>query len=151
MTKDEKLRILAEAEHRAYEEIKATPGAEMGSEKTLNLLETASKILWLTDALLDLSLPACGFVAPREEGEEPTAKVSEPEPAAEQEKPVEPAPEGPKITKDEIRAKLAELSAAANVDVAAIMSGMGYSKLSQIPAERYAELLEKAEAAKGGT
>lgn len=52
------------------------------------------------------------------------------------------------LTKDEVKAKLLALSGKCDaLDIAAVMEGMGYSKLSDIPAARYAELLENADAA----
>ena len=52
------------------------------------------------------------------------------------------------LTKEEVRDKLSTYSNKYDhLDVAAIMSEMGYSKLSDIPATKYSELLEKVEAA----
>ena len=70
-------------------------------------------------------------------------------PAAEQ-IPEAPKAEEPKpaLTKDEVKAKLLELSGKYDaLDVAALMEGMGYTRLSDVPAAKYQELLDKADAA----
>ena len=54
----------------------------------------------------------------------------------------------PTLTKDEVKAKLLELSGKYDaLDVAALMEGMGYTRLSDVPADKYQELLDKADAA----
>ena len=70
-------------------------------------------------------------------------------PAAEQ-IPEAPKAEEPKpaLTKDEVKAKLLELSGKYDaLDVAALMESMGYTRLSDVPAAKYQELLDKADAA----
>lgn len=54
-----------------------------------------------------------------------------------------PAPE-PQLTKDEVKAKLLALSDQYDdLDVSVVMESMGYSKLSDIPADKYSLLLDK--------
>ena len=54
----------------------------------------------------------------------------------------------PSLTKDEVKAKLLELSGKYDaLDVAALMESMGYTRLSDVPAVKYQELLDKADAA----
>ena len=54
----------------------------------------------------------------------------------------------PALTKDEVKAKLLELSGKYDaLDVAALMESMGYTRLSDVPAAKYQELLDKADAA----
>lgn len=54
----------------------------------------------------------------------------------------------PALTKDEVKAKLLELSGKYDaLDVAALMESMGYARLSDVPAVKYQELLDKADAA----
>ena len=70
-------------------------------------------------------------------------------PAAEQ-FPGAPKDEEPKpaLTKDEVKAKLLELSGNYDaLDGAALMESMGYTRLSDVPAVKYQELLDKADAA----
>ena len=83
------------------------------------------------------------MLAPKSDSE------SEPEPKAEHENEVEPEAEredGPSMTKEEVRAKLARLPDQLRVKVAGIMAEMGYGKLSEVPTSRYQELLDKASA-----
>ena len=57
-------------------------------------------------------------------------------------------PEGECMKKEEVRSRLATLQDKhPKLDIAGIMSAMGYQKLSAIPASRYQELLDKAEQA----
>jgi hypothetical protein len=73
-----------------------------------------------------------------------------PTPAAAEESPeatteTKPAP-APALTKEEVRSELQSLANAHHVDIAGVMAGMGYNRLSEVPAERYAELLDAARA-----
>ena len=50
------------------------------------------------------------------------------------------------MTKAEVKAKLLTLSNKYDaLDLSAVMGGMGYTKLSDVPGERYTELLTRAE------
>ena len=72
--------------------------------------------------------------------EEPQTEQIPESPKAEEPKPA--------LTKDEVKAKLLELSGKYDaLDVAALMEGMGYTRLSDVPADKYQELLDKADAA----
>ena len=54
----------------------------------------------------------------------------------------------PALTKDEVKAKLLELSGKYDaLDVASLMETTGYTRLSDVPAVKYQELLDKADAA----
>lgn len=60
----------------------------------------------------------------------------------------EPEPDADLPTKQEVRTRLATLSAKyEQLNVAKIMEGMGFTRLSDIPAERYPELLRLADEA----
>lgn len=60
----------------------------------------------------------------------------------------EPEPDANLPTKQEARTRLATLSAKyEQLNVAKIMEGMGFTRLSDIPAERYSELLRLADEA----
>lgn len=60
----------------------------------------------------------------------------------------EPEPDANLPTKQEVRTRLATLSAKyEQLNVAKIMEGMGFTRLSDIPAERYSELLRLADEA----
>lgn len=76
--------------------------------------------------------------------QEPPALVSTPEPAPTP----APAPDADLPTKQEVRTRLATLSAKyEQLNVAKIMEGMGFTRLSDIPAERYPELLRQVDEA----
>lgn len=51
-------------------------------------------------------------------------------------------------TKEEVTAILTDLRNNHGVDIAAVMQELGFAKLSSVPAERYGELIEKAQNAK---
>lgn len=52
------------------------------------------------------------------------------------------------LTKEAVKAKLLELSNQCDaLNLAAVMDGMGYAKLSDVPAAKYGELLQRAETA----
>lgn len=80
------------------------------------------------------------------EGDEANADTeTTPEPKAESEIKPCPKPEH-KLTKAEVRTALSAY-ANAGADVATVMQGMGYAKLSDVPEDRYEELLAAAKKA----
>lgn len=73
--------------------------------------------------------------------EEPTPAVEEAEPDAE-----EPAAEEPVYTKEDIRAKLRDLQKAGKKkEVSELIESFGVTKFTEIPQDKYNELMEKAE------
>lgn len=150
MTKEEKLEILQAAEVRAYGAVASTEGPDMGAEGFLTLLHAIEQLAWAQEGLRHPVAP--DFAPPIESPDEPvgaaeTAEEAKPDQEAHAaqtpNEPTEPEPEPP--TKDQVRAQLARYQANANLDVPALMKSMGYSKLSEIPANRYWELLELAQ------
>lgn len=153
MTKEERLKILSEAEERAYI---ALSNAEMGAEATTALLEQLSTICFLQDreGIWDVE-SCCGECGKHENSTEP-AEVVETEPVVEEEPtsaPVEPAvhilpAENETPTKQEVLAVLTPISNSHPDDlIPSVMKSMGFEKLSEIPASRYQELLDKVRAA----
>lgn len=141
MTKEEKLKILEEAEERCYKALKAAePGKDMKC-----ILENLGSLLWRADVVRN---PEPEFTpVPTPEPDCGKGEVK-PKPDKESQNTEEPAPGGdeePKITKEDVRKKLAMYQTNANLDVPSLMQSMGYSKLSEVPASRYWELLEKAQ------
>jgi hypothetical protein len=137
MTREEQIRILTDAQERAFKQIDLTEGCEMGSEEFSRLVSVANQLSWEIQAPL---FPAEVEVAG-------VPEQVQPEPAKPETAPEEVQPE-PTMTKEDVRDKLSTYSNKYDhLDVAAIMSEMGYSKLSEIPATRYSELLEKVEKA----
>lgn len=118
MTREEQIIILTNAHERAFKQIDLTEGHEMGTEEFSRLLDVAGRMGWMSQ--------------------------SEPMPVPEMvPEEVQPAPT---MSKEEVRDKLSTYSNKYDsLDVAAIMSDMGYGKLSDIPAEHYGELIKRVE------
>ena len=149
MTNEQKLKILDDALFRAYEELEAATRAEMDTPQIKTLLENIGAMEWAADRF---RCPKAEVIITASEvtGAEPApancAEAQNPEPAncAEAQNP---EPAKATISKEEVRDKLSTYSNKYDaLDVASVMSEMGYSKLSDIPAERYAELIERVEA-----
>lgn len=152
MTTSEKVAVLRAAETRGFTELDQRQGAELTADSTLALLEVLRHIGLLLEDLgrgceddrteRDDNTPAEREAHNNEDTAEPKEQeVTQPEPGRKEDLPST-------MTKEEVRAKLAALNTDPKVDVAAIMAGMGYSRLSDVPGSRYQELLDKAIAAK---
>ena len=134
MTREEQINILIEARDRALKQIDLTEGHEMGTEEFQRLIYCAEQLRWMSQPD-HMPVPE---IVPEEVQPEPVT----PEIVSEV---VQPAPT---MSKEEVRDKLSTYSNKYDsLDVAAIMSDMGYGKLSDIPATKYGELLERVEAA----
>ena len=134
MTREEQMNILIEARDRALKQIDLTEGHEMGTEEFQRLIYCAEQLRWMSQPE-PMPVPE---IVPEEVQPEPVT----PEIVSEV---VQPAPT---MSKEEVRDKLSTYSNKYDsLDVAAIMSDMGYGKLSDIPATKYGELLERVEAA----
>ena len=145
MTNEEKQKILEAALDRAYEELKTVPSVDMSLKETETLLDNIGTMEWMVDRFqIKDSVEACPVVERPEAPAPNVARVDEPvthAPAP------APAPAKATISKEEVRDKLSTYSNKYDsLDVAAIMSEMGYGKLSDIPADRYGELIERVEA-----
>ena len=136
MTREEKLRIFQDAQARAFEVIDKTPGEQMDSEEFSRLLDAVYRMRWMEEEKVELF---DDFVSDGVQ-EKPPAEESAPEE-------VQPEPELG-MTKEALKEHLITLSNKHDaLDVSVYMNEMGYSKLSDIPASRYNELLAKVEAA----
>jgi len=138
MTIEEKLKILKDAETRSYQIQVAIRQIETGVKY---LLEVITAQAWAAQ----LFEPAVDAFVPEPDCDKDAVK---PKPDKEPQNTEEPAPGGdeePKITKEDVRKKLAMYQTNANLDIPSLMQSMGYSKLSEVPASRYRELLEKAQ------
>lgn len=134
MTREEQINILIEARDRALKQIDLTEGHEMGTEEFQRLIYCAEQLRWMTQPD-HMPVPE---IVPEEVQPEPVT----PEIVSEVAQPA------PTMSKEEVRDKLSTYSNKYDsLDVAAIMSDMGYGKLSDIPATKYGELLERVEAA----
>lgn len=143
MTNEEKQKILEAALDRAYEELKTVPSVDMSLKETETLLENIGTMEWMVERFqLKDEFEACPVVERPETPAPTVARVDEPVTPA-----PAPAPAKATISKEEVRDKLSTYSNKYDsLDVAAIMSEMGYGKLSDIPADRYGELIERVEA-----
>lgn len=143
MTREEQINILIEARDRALKQIDMTEGHEMGTEEFQRLIYCAEQLRWMTQCHEDSVVPE------PEQYDEPKTVL----PKVHSERVgnlivSEVVQTEPTMSKEEVRDKLSTYSNKYDsLDVAAIMSDMGYGKLSDIPATKYGELLERVEAA----
>lgn len=115
---------------------------EMTMDKTVKVLESPDPTaVSLDPAQPSGNLEPCGNEDVKREAP-PFEPDPDPAPAP------EPEPDADLPTKQEVRTRLATLSAKyEQLNVAKIMEGMGFTRLSDIPAERYPELLRLADEA----
>ena len=105
---------------------------EMTMDKTVKVLESPAP----TAVSLDSDQPSGTLEPGGNESVEQEATPFDPAPAP------EPEPDADLPTKQEVRTRLATLSAKyEQLNVAKIMEGMGFTRLSDIPAECYFDLL----------
>lgn len=115
---------------------------EMTMDKTVKVLESPAP----TAVSLDFDQPSGTLEPGGNDSVEQEAPPFEPDP--DPAPAPEPEPDANLPTKQEVRTRLATLSAKyEKLDVAKIMEGMGFTRLSDIPAERYPELLRLADEA----
>ena len=158
LTKREKLIILATLEDKAFEglsevdasssEVQALISAVHAVRQTAELVAYTDDLAKMLDALDGAEEQVPGQVtfddvapitptATTEAKENTEAADAAPDAKAETE---------PVMSKAEMRTALSKLSGK-GVDVPAVLQQMGYTKLSDVPAEMYAELLARAEGA----
>lgn len=138
----------------------ALAGLELGTEehsRVIGDVDRLMRLIWHEEEVNQTreDQPERGAASlPEDEDTPALAETWEPgggeaveaEPPAEETTP-EPAP-APTLTKDEVKAKLLALSSKCDaLELSAVMEGMGYGKLSEIPSARYYELLTRAEEA----
>lgn len=143
MTKEEKLEILADAESRCYEALKT---AAVGSEMR-DVLKDLFEISLLREEDDEQNAPA-----PAEQSDSPkpapvpeTEQTTTPSPSPAKED----KPEQPTMTKAEMVSKLTAFQTN-GVAIDKVMESMGYTKLSQVPANQYEKLLELCQKALDG-
>lgn len=145
MTREEQIKIVTDARDRAFKQIELTEGCEMSTEDFLLLLRAAQELGFMSSQEASAPEPlSAAPVAPEQ------AQIEEHSPVdVFEETPVVPAANTP--SKAEVRDKLSAYSNKYDaLDVASIMADMGYGKLSDIPATKYSELLERVEAVIAG-
>lgn len=140
MTKAEQRANLAALIERLHTRLQELPDEKLDTEEANRLLRNigqASGLIYGLDYEEKEDAPEelPDAPAPAEEEKEP-AQAPEPAPADTEEEP------DPGVTKAELKQKLIDLTNRYDaLDVAQIMAGMGYERLSDIPASRYPELL----------
>lgn len=138
MTREEKIKILAMAQERAYEEIDRTSGPEMGSEEFVRLLGVVHQLEWMQHP--EETIP-CDPIP--EEDFAPDQVQPEPEPA-------KPEPETPQYEMTEVRAALAK-ARANGVNVSEIVRSFGAESFPQIDKSQYGAVMAKLEEALNAT
>jgi hypothetical protein len=162
MTNEEKLQILLDREERAYELLRKLEPTDPAFG---TCLDNSHRCMYVRSEIVMASIDGqlCGEgVGPETETEQPKPEertdACDPapaqEPEAEQTKPeakkeaAAPATnDAPQLTKEDMVNRLTPISLSHPNVVQRAMAEMGFSKLSQIPAERYGELLDKVEEA----
>ena len=155
MTPNEKLDILRTAEDNAFLALREIVNLDAIADalyKILRVRDIAERIRYDGDGVYDAEVEELAgedtpeptlTVVPETAAEEPELVTAVPEAPAEEK--VTPAPAG--MDKKEVRRQLAAISRNKNIDIAPLMTQMGFSKFGDIPADRYAELLKLAEEA----
>lgn len=150
MTREEKIRILVEAQERAFRQIDLTAGCEMGSEDFARLIHAAEQLRWMTMPHEDIPVPEIAPDEPEEDepkkdlpkirveriGNQMLAEVVEPEPQT--------GADEPKFTMVEVRAALAK-ARAKGVNVAEIVRSFGVESFPEIPESQYGAVMAKLE------
>lgn len=144
MTNTEKRMILEEILGETYNalvEVDAQDAATVGN-LLRNIAEIQDQIRWLDAQAYDEAAPAIPTSVPAE-SKDASSPAPEPLPGSALEE-----EETTFLTKAEVKEKLLELSNKYDaLDIAAVMESIGYSRLSDVPASKYAQLLANAEAA----
>jgi hypothetical protein len=139
MTAKEKLAILEAAEERAYGELARMTGADMATESMGHLMkgiEALARAYWHNaDNVHDDD---------DDDQDEVEAKPKVKLDPIEEPKPIEEKPETPALTKAQMVTKLTAFQNS-GVDIRVEMEAMGCTKLSDVPADRYWELLERCQ------
>ena len=144
MLNAQKLRTLNYVLELGYEALQDMDREDMSSKELATLLENIGTMEWMADRFREEDTET---VAPRPETNVPAVT---PEQVHVTPTPVETVPEQVQdenlMSKEDVRDRLSVYSNKYDsLDVAAIMSDMGYSKLSEIPNTRYGELLKRVE------
>ena len=172
MTNEEKLKILRDREERAFELLRTLEPTDPAFG---TCLDNSHRCMYVRSEIVIADVDEQlrdGVGEPAPEAEQPQADPADPaatwepgggeaveeEPApadtpaqeeagAEAESPATNEDPQPTLTKTEVLAQLTPISIEYGNLVSDVMNKMGYTKLSQIPSERYGELLKKVEEA----
>lgn len=151
MTNKEKLQILLDREERAYELLRKLEPTDPAFG---TCLDNSHRCMYVRSEIVmaDVDESLCGEgVGPAPEADqepEPETEVEQPKPEAKEEAAAPATNDAPQLTRVEVRDRLSAVSIKHGSDVVTrAMAELGFVKLSQIPAERYGELLDKVEEA----
>jgi hypothetical protein len=140
MTREEQIRILTDAQERAFKQIDLTDGCEMGSEEFSRLVSVANQLSWeIRDPVFPSEVEVAGV-----------PEQVQPEPAKPETAPEEVQPETqtgvdePKFTMVEVRAALAK-ARAKGVNVSEIVRSFGVESFPEIPESQYGAVMAKLE------
>lgn len=147
MTREEKIKILAMAQERAYEEIDRTSGPEMGSEEFVRLLGVVHQLEWMQHP--EETIPVEDFAPDQVQPEAPKPEIVSEQVQSEPE-PVKPEPETPQYEMTEVRAALAK-ARANGVNVSEIVRSFGAESFPQIDKSQYGAVMAKLEEALNAT
>ena len=150
MTNERKLQIAQEAEESAFNALLAVQPTSPDFERCVCSIHAVRHLMMI----IEVGEQEKREPMPELKSEPDNVPVPDPAPMPEPEPEPESEPEPdlpraepetePVMTKDEIRAVLTAIANEHGSEViAAAMQGMGYGKLSDVPAARYAELLSK--------
>ena len=138
MTREEQIRILTEAQERAFNQIALTEGCEMGTEEFQRLIYCTEQLRWMAQCHEDVPVPE---IVPEEVQPEPAKPETVPEE-------VQPEPQTgvdePKFTMVEVRAALAK-ARAKGVNVSEIVRSFGVESFPEIPESQYGAVMAKLE------
>ena len=139
MTNERKLQIVQEAEESAFNALLAVQPTSPDFERCVCSIHAVRHLMMV----IKVGEQEKREPMPELKPEPDNVPVPDPAPMPEPEPETEPV-----MTKDEIRAVLTAIANEHGSEViAAAMQGMGYGKLSDVPAARYAELLSKTKEA----
>jgi hypothetical protein len=149
MTREEKIRILEEAQERAFKQIELTEGCEMGTEAFQRLIYCTEQLRWMAQYHEDVPVPEIVPNEPEEDepkkdlpkihveriGNQMLAEVVEPEPETGDD-------EEPTFKMEEVRAALAK-ARGRGVNVSEIIRSFGADNFQRIPQNQYGAIMAK--------
>lgn len=133
MTREEKIRILEEAQERAFKQISLTEGCEMGTEEFTRLLGAAHQLGWM--AYPEETIPRdAETIVPDEVQPEPVKPETE--------KPETVENDEPQFKMEDVRGALAK-ARGRGINVSEIIRSFGAENFQQIPKNQYGAIMAK--------
>ena len=158
MTNEQKLKILSDREQRAFELLWRTEPTDPAFMACVNAIQSLGLMCsYFEDGSVEAApdeeqgkpvLDEQATPDPEAVADAEKAACGDPDTAAQDEPSAANEAPAKAYTKDEVTAILTDLRNNHGVDIAGVMQELGFAKLSSVPADRYAELVAKAQAAK---